>query len=114
MNRSLRHLAVLMALVVLFAVAGPSAAQTVVVTPAPVVTYPAPVITYPAAPVVTYYRAPVVSYYAPAPVYPAPAATVTTYRYGLLPRNRVAVTTYGPAVVAPRPLLRYRPVYVYP
>jgi hypothetical protein len=46
--------------------------------------------------------APVVSYYAPAVSYYAPVASVTTYRYGILPRRQVSVTNY------------YSPVYLYP
>jgi hypothetical protein len=41
------------------------------------------------------YYPPAVSYYA------APATTVTTYRYGILPRRQVTVTNY------------YSPVYLY-
>jgi hypothetical protein len=118
MSLSFRGLAALLALPAVLAVAGPGRAQGVCVAPAPVVSYyappavvaPAPVVTY-AAPAVSYYAAPAVSYYAPAPVvtyaapavsYYAPAATVTTYRYGLLPRRRVTVANY------------YSPVYVVP
>ncbi len=115
---SLRGLAAPLALAAVLAAAGPGHAQGVCVAPAPVASYyyppavvaPAPVVTY-AAPAVSYYPAPAVSYYAPAPVvtyaapavsYYAPAASVTTYRYGLLPRRRVTVTNY------------YAPVYVGP
>jgi hypothetical protein len=74
-----------------------SGAQTVVVTPAPVVRYAPP---------------------PPVVVMPAPV-TVTTYRYGVLPRRRVVVQTYSaPApvvVVRPaRPVRYYRRVYVSP
>ena len=83
---------------------------------APVVTYSSPPVVYSAAPVVTYYYAPpvtyvprvayyspAVSYYAPSMVsyapsvsyYPAPSA-VTTVRYGLFGRPRVASTYYYP------------------
>jgi hypothetical protein len=63
---------------------------------------------------VTYYAPPAVAYYAP-----APAATVTTYRYGVLPRRRVTVTEYygaapAPAVVYPRRAYYYAPAYVWP
>jgi hypothetical protein len=62
----------------------------------PAVSYYAP------APVVTSYYAPVVtSYYAPAPVvasyYAAPAAGVTTYRYGPFGRLRSVSSYYSPA-----------------
>jgi hypothetical protein len=68
-----------------------------------------------ATPVVTVYRPPVVAYYPPPAPVAVPVTTVTTYRYGILPRNRVAVTYYGSgAVVAPAPLLRRRPVVIYP
>ena len=45
-----------------------------------------------------------------------PAATVTTYRYGILPRRQVVVTTYGAAPVLPPPprvVRYYGPVYGY-
>ena len=104
-------------LLLLGVVAGTVDAQTVVVTPAPQVCYyPAPAVTsYYAAPVISYYAAPTVSYYAPPAVsyyapptvayyappaaVVAPATTVTTYRYGLLPRRQVTVTTYGAPVL---------------
>jgi hypothetical protein len=63
-----------------------------------------PAVSYYAAPVVpaTTYYAPAVSYYAPAVSYYAPSATVTTYRYGILPRRRVTVTNYySPVLVTP-------------
>jgi hypothetical protein len=128
MQFSLRGLASLLALPVLFAAAGSGHAQTMYVAPAPVVTYaysppavvaPAPVtsyyytptVSYYAAPAVSYYPAPAVSYYAAPAVsyyyppavsyYAAPAASVTTYRYGILPRRQVTVTNY------------YSPVFVY-
>jgi hypothetical protein len=127
MQFSLRGLASLLALPVLFAAAGNGHAQTLYAAPAPVVTYaysppavvaPAPVTSYyytptvsyyvPAvsyypAPAVSYYAAPAVSYYYPPAVsyYAAPAASVTTYRYGILPRRQVTVTNY------------YSPVFVY-
>jgi hypothetical protein len=103
MSRWSSGLAVVLALPALLAAgAGRTAAQTVVVTPAPVVRY------YYAPPAVSYSAPPAVTYYAP--------PTVTTYQYGLLPRRRVTVTTYGPpAVFAPAPVVRYyRPVYVWP
>jgi hypothetical protein len=95
--------------------AGRGAAQTVVVERVPTVTYYTP----------------------PAVVTPAPA-TVTTYRYGLLPWKQVTVVNYpapvpapvvtypapapvvtysSPAVYVPRPVRTvryYGPVYVYP
>jgi hypothetical protein len=73
-------LAALVAVTALLAVStGRSGAQTVVVTPAPVVRY-----------------------YAPPPVVVTPApVTVTTYRYGVLPRRRVVVQTYSYAAPAP-------------
>lgn len=101
---------------------GRCAAQAVLVAPTPTVTYysPPPVITVPA-PQVAYYAAPAVTYYAPsAVVAPAPAAVTTTYRYGILPRRQVTVTTYGTAVpatvVVPRraAVSYYGPAYVYP
>jgi hypothetical protein len=117
MSLSLRGPAALLALVAVLAAASPGHAQGVCLAPAPVVSYyppavvaPAPVVSY-AAPAVSYYPAPAVAYYAPAPVvayaapvvsYYAPAASVTTYRYGVLPRRRVTVTNY------------YAPVYVGP
>jgi hypothetical protein len=119
-----QKLAVLLAVPVVLAVAvGPLAAQSVVVAPPAVTCYSVPVQAYYAPPVVSYYAPPAVSYYAPPPVsyyappaVYAPATTVTTYRYGVLPRRQVTVTTYGAApVVAPAPVVRYyRPVYVYP
>jgi hypothetical protein len=106
MRRWSLGLAAFLAVTALLAVdPGRSAAQTVVVTPAPVVQYSPP---------------------PPVVVSPAPV-TVTTYRYGLLPRRRVVVQTYAapapvvvqpyPApvvVVRPRRVVRYcSPVYVY-
>jgi hypothetical protein len=103
MRVSIRHLGLLVAAPMLLAWAGRSTAQ-IVVTPAPVVP----------APVVTVYR-PLVTYYAPPAPVAVPVQTVTTYRYGLLPRNRVTVTYYGTgAVVTPAPVLRRRPVLIYP
>ena len=107
MTRLSSGLAALLAVATLLtAGAGHAAAQTVYVTPTPVATYYAP------APVVSYYApTPVATYYAPAPVatYYAPAPVVTTYRYGygILPRNRVTVATYGPIAVAPAPVVGY-------
>jgi hypothetical protein len=116
-----QKLAVVLAVpVVVAAATGPLAAQRVIVGAPPVMSCYAPVQTYYAPPAVSYYSPPpVVSYYYAPPVvsyYPAPATTVTTYRYGVLPRRQVTVTTYGPAtVVAPAPVVRYyRPLYVYP
>jgi len=90
-----------------------------VVTSPPVVSY------YYSPPVVSYYSPPVVSYYS-APVatsYSTPV-TVSTYRYGLLPRRTVTTVNYGPPVpvttyvpVAPPVTVRYYytpPVIVYP
>ena len=118
MRRLFPKLAVLLAVPVLLGVfAGTSAAQAVVVAPAPQVCYyPAPVTSFYVAPAVSYYTAPTVSYYAaptvayyappavsfytPPAVVAAPATTVTTYRYGVLPRRQVTtVATYpGPVV----------------
>jgi hypothetical protein len=69
--------------------------------PAPVVSYYTPAVSYYTAPAVSYY-APAVSYYTPAVSYYPPSSTVTTYRYGILPRRQVTVTNY------------YSPVYVTP
>lgn len=111
MFHSFRTWAALLAVMALLAVAaGPVAAQTVILTPpARVSYYAAPVTPYYVAPVVSYYAPPVVSYYAPPVVAPtpvvvgyaarpavvlAPTATVTTYRYGVLPWRRVRTVTY--------------------
>ena len=110
-----RALALPLAAFALFGAAGRAGAQTVIVT------QPAPTVSY-------YYAPPTVVVPAPPPVttYYAPATAVTTYRYGaVLPRRRVTVTTYSPAVVtyapppvlvtpAPRVARYYTPVYVYP
>src|SRR5262249_53705469 len=96
---------------------GRAAAQPVVVSPrvvtytpaTPVVTYsyysppvvytPAPAVSYYAPTTVTYYPT-TVTYYTPAvsyaavPAVVAPAATVTTTRYGLLGRRQVTTTRY--------------------
>jgi len=132
MLRCSQKLVLLLGVLVLLAVlAGPSAAQTVFVAPAPrvvyysapaVTYYPPPTVTYYAAPAVSYYSPPAVSYYSPPAVsyYSAPAVvpatTVTTYRYGILPRRQVTVSTYGtvPVVAPPPRVVRYRgPLYVY-
>ena len=86
-------------------------AQTICYSYAPAPVAVAPVQSYYVAPAVSYYApavvpayyapAPVVSYYAPAPVvasYYAPAAGVTTYRYGPLGRLRGVSNYYAPAV----------------
>ena len=111
MVRLSRALALPLAAFALFLVAGRSSAQTVVVTASPVYC-PPPAVVLPAP--------------LPATVAYAPATAVTTYRYGaVLPRRRVTVTTYSPAVVtyapppvvvtpAPRVVRYYTPVYVYP
>jgi hypothetical protein len=105
MRVSIRQLGLLIAVPVLLALAGRAAAQVVVTPAAPVVQ----------APFVTVYRPPVVAYYPPPAPAAVPVTTVTTYRYGLLPRNRVTVTYYGSStVVTPAPVLRRRPVVVYP
>jgi hypothetical protein len=76
--------------------------------PAPAVSYYTPAVSYYAAPAVSYYTpavsyyAPAVSYYSPAVSYYPPSASVTTYRYGILPRRQVTVTNY------------YSPTYVVP
>jgi hypothetical protein len=115
MVRLSRVLVLPLAAFALFLAAGRGSAQTVIVT------QPAPTVSY-------YYAPPPVVLPAPVPVttYYAPATAVTTYRYGaVLPRRRVAVTTYSPAVVtyapppvvvrpAPRAVRYYTPVYVYP
>jgi hypothetical protein len=131
MKSLLRGLTALLALPLLLALAGESRAQ-VYVAPTPVVTYytppavvtPAPAVSYyytpsvsyysaPAVsyytPSVSYYAAPAVSYYTPAVSYYTPAvsyypstASVTTYRYGILPRRQVTVTNYyTPAYIVP-------------
>jgi hypothetical protein len=110
MLRLSRRLALLPAVLALLAAgAGRVDAQTVVVTsPAPVVT--------------TCYAPP------PATVVVPSSVTVATYRYGVLPRRQVTVSTYtpapaavvttAPAVVFPRPVRAvryyYAPVYYYP
>jgi hypothetical protein len=109
MRRFFPKLAVLLAVPVLLGVfAGTSAAQAVVVTPAPQVCYyPAPVTSYYVAPAVSFYAAPAVAYYAPPAVsfysppavVAAPATSVTTYRYGVLPRRQVTTVTTFPAPV---------------
>jgi hypothetical protein len=118
MRRIIRELAVLLAVPALLGVfAGISAAQAVIVAPQPQVCYysapvtsyyvapavsyyAAPAVSYYAPPAVAYYAPPAVSYYAPPAVVAAPATTVTTYRYGLLPRRQVTtVTNYGVPVV---------------
>jgi hypothetical protein len=113
-------IASVVALALLSASVSTSQAQTVCYDSGPVVV--APVTTYYAPPVTTYYApAPVVtSYYAPtyyAPAYYAPAPVVTTYRYGLLPRRSVTVSSYyapAPVYYAPAPrFVRYRGFY-YP
>jgi len=109
MFHSFRTWAALLAVMALLAVAaGPVAAQTVILTPPARVSYYAAPVTpyYVAPPVVSYYAPPAVAYYAPPVAVPyvprpavlvAPTATVTTYRYGLLPWRRVrTVTYYGP------------------
>jgi hypothetical protein len=117
MLRYVERLGMLLAIgALLTAATGRSVAQ-VYLPPAPVVTsyYTPPVVSYyPATPVV-YYPAPTVSYYAAPTVtyYAAPAVvsyptTVTTYRYGLLPRRQVTVTTYGTPAVG-----YYRSGYYY-
>ena len=80
MQFTLRGLAAVLALSALLTFAGSGHAQAVYVAPAPAVSY----------------YTPAVSYYA------APSASVTTYRYGILPRRQVTVTNY------------YTPTYVYP
>jgi hypothetical protein len=112
-------------LALLMACAGRSAAQAVIVASPPVVRcytppavsyysppvvsyYSPPAVSYYAPPVVSYYSAPVVSYYSAPAVVASPATTVTTYRYGLLPRRRVTVQTYVP------PPTYYSPMYVGP
>ena len=82
---STRWTTLLLALAVLLSIGiGRSTAQTVIVERPPAVTYYAP----------------------PAVVAPAPV-TVTTYRYGLLPRRSVTVRSY--AVPAPAPVVVYEP-----
>jgi hypothetical protein len=117
MRMSRRLVLTAVVLAVLAAGAGRVHAQTVYYPPAPVVV--APVTTYyaPAPPVA-------VTYYAPPPVVAAypPSVSVTTYRYGLLPRRAVTITAYGPPpppVPLPAPPLPrfagyYAPVVVYP
>jgi hypothetical protein len=91
--------------VLLLAIAGPSYAQTVVVAPAPTVPYYTPPVVVQSAPTVTYYTPPpVVTYSSPVVVAPAPATTVTTYRYGILHR-RVVVRSY--TYPAPAPAVTY-------
>jgi hypothetical protein len=78
----------------------------VVYAPAPRVSYYTPTVTY-YTPTVTYYT-PTVTYYTPtvsyytAPAVVAPAATVTTTRYGLFGHRQITTTRY------------YGPTYVYP
>src|ERR1700722_1971328 len=119
---SLRGLTALLALPVLLAVAGNGHAQALYVAPvatysysppavsyyytpavsyyaAPAVSYYAPAVSYytPAVsyytPAVSYYAAPAVSYYTPAVSYYTPSSTVSTYRYGILPRRQVTTVT---------------------
>ncbi len=111
MVRLSRVLVLPLAALALFLAAGRGSAQTVVVTSYPGVACYPPRVVVPA-------PAPVAAYYSP--------ATVTTYRYGaVLPRRRLTVTTYSPAVVtyapppvvvapAPRVARYYSPVYLYP
>jgi hypothetical protein len=117
MLRSSRRLALLLAAPALLALSAARGEAQTVIVPAPTVTYYSP-------PVVSYYYAPpAVSYYYAPPAVVAPPAAVTTYRYGVLPRRRVTVTTYAPpavtyyappVVVTPRAARYYAPAYVYP
>lgn len=110
MSRSSWKLAVPFAAAALLLGTGRSEAQTVIVTPAPTVAYYAP----PPPPVV------VSSPY----VVSSPVPTVTTYRYGILPRRVVVrsyyeapVVTYSAPVVVTRPartVYYYSPAVIYP
>jgi hypothetical protein len=111
----------MLAIAVLFLTqTNPSAAQGVILQTNPYVSYyQAPAVSYYTPPTVSYYSAPAVSYYAPPVVsyysapavpyvpttsyyysvpayYAAPATTVTTYRYGILPWRRWATTYVYP------------------
>ena len=87
--------------------------RPVVVGSAPVVTYFAP------APVVV--SRPVVTFAAPVSVPVASPVTVSTFRYGLLPRRTITTVSYGaPVTFAPAPVIVpvrptfFGPTIIYP
>jgi hypothetical protein len=111
MSRSSWKLAIPFAAAALLLGTGRSEAQAVIVTPAPTVAYYAP----PPPPPVVVSSPYVVS---------SPVPTVTTYRYGILPRRVVVrsyyeapVVTYSAPVVVTRPartVYYYSPAVIYP
>lgn len=113
MTRSAWKLALPLAALLLPLTGSGHATAQVVVAPPPAYYYPPPTVAYyapapvcPPAPVVSYYYAPSVSYYTPAvsyysaPAVVAPAAAVTTTRYGLLGLRQVTTTRYYPPAYA--------------
>ena len=104
MPRSIRGVALSLAVAVLLAASAGRASAQAVILPAPVVSYyyAPPTVSYYAPPTVSYYYPPpAVSYYAPpvvsySPAVVYPTTAVTTYRYRPLLHRTVVVTRYYP------------------